>query len=112
MAITDRLTAKARARLEQQVGAGEDVLLSGTVGPVGLVLTTRRLMLAPPVTGAFPDRNLPLGAIQDVAWKKGLLGSQGVLTIRTGSETLEYKVPNKQGEPAAVLIRQAMAAVG
>lgn len=109
MAITDRLTAKARQRMEQQLTAGERLLLSGTVGPVGLVLTDQRLMLVPPVNGAFPDRSLPLGAIQDVAWKKGLLGSQGMLTIRTGSETLEYKVPNKQGEPAATRIRQAMA---
>jgi hypothetical protein len=108
MAITDRLTAKARARLEQQVTPDEQVLLSSTVGPVGLVLTSRRLMIATPVQGAGPDRNLPLTAIHDVAWKKGLLGSQGTLTIHTGSETLEYKAPNKQGEPAATLIRQAM----
>jgi hypothetical protein len=109
MAITDRLTAKARARLEQQVGPSEQVLLSSTVGPIGMVLTDSRLMIAYPVQGAYPDRNLPLTAIHDVAWKKGLLGSQGTLTIHTSSETLEYKAPNKQGEPASTLIRQAMA---
>lgn len=111
MALTDRFTAKARARLEAQAGPGEQVLLSSTVGPVGLVLTDRRLMLAAYNQLAGPDLNLPLSAIHQVAWQKGPLGSQGTLTILTSSESYTYKVPNKQGEPAAVQIRQAIAAL-
>lgn len=110
MAITDRFTAKARARLEAQAGPGEKVLLSATVGPTAMVLTDRRLMLAAYNQGAGPDLNLPLSSIHQVAWQKGLLGSQGTLTIRTSIETHEFRTPNKQGEPAAVQIRQAMAA--
>jgi hypothetical protein len=109
MAMTDRLTAKARGRLEAQVGPNEQILHSATVGPVGMVLTSQRLMLAPYVQTTAPDLNLPLSAIQDVAWQKGLLGSQGKLTIRTSTQTLEYKTPNKQGEPAAIKIRRAIA---
>lgn len=107
--MTDRFTRKARARLEAQTGPTEQVLHSATVGPVAMVLTTQRLMLAPYVRGVEPDQSLPLSAIQDVAYKRGPLGSQGRLTIRTSSQVLEYKTPNKQGEPAAIKIRQAIA---
>ena len=109
MTLSDRLTAKARGRLEAQTTATEQILHSATVGPVAMVLTSQRLMLAAYNQGAGPDLNLPLSAIQDVAWQKGLLGSQGKLTIHTSSQVLEYKAPNKQGEPAAVKIRQAIA---
>jgi hypothetical protein len=109
MALADKLTTKARSRLEAQVNADEQVLHSATVGPVALVLTDRRLMLAPYVQTAGPELNLPLSQIQDVAYQKGILGSQGRLTIRTSSQVLEYKTPNKQGEPAAIKIRQAIA---
>ena len=110
MTLTDKLTSKARARLEAQVGPNEQILHSATVGPVAMVLTSQRLMLAPYVQTAGPELNLPLSAVQDVAWQKGPLGSQGRLTIRTSSQVLEYKTPNKQGEPAAIKIRQAIAA--
>lgn len=110
MGIRDALTSKARHRLEAQVGPNEQVLLSGTVGPMGMVLTDRRLMLAPPAQGVYQDVNLPLSAIHNVAWKKGILGSPGLLSIHTSSQVHEYKVPNKQGEPAVTAIRQAIAA--
>lgn len=111
MTLSDRLTAKARARLEDQAGPTEQILHSATVGPVAMVLTTHRLMLAPYVRGVEPDQSLPLSAIQDVAYKRGPLGSQGQLTIHTSSQVLQYKTPNKQGEPAAIKIRQAIAGV-
>lgn len=110
MTFSDRLTAKARGRLEAQALPNEQILHSATVGPTAMVLTTQRLMLAAYNQGAGPDLNLPLSAIHDVTWQKGLLGSQGKLTIRTSDQVLEYKTPNKQGEPAAVKIRQAIAA--
>lgn len=109
MAVTDRFTRKARARLEDQIGPTEQVLHSATVGPVAMVLTNTRLMLAPYVRGVDPDQSLPLSAIQDVAYKRGPLGSQGQLTLHTSSQVLQYKTPNKQGEPAAIKIRQAIA---
>ncbi|TCC21654.1 hypothetical protein [Kribbella sindirgiensis] len=113
MANTDRFSRKARKRLEAQLGPDEQVLHSATVGPVGLVLTNRRLMLAPYVRGVDDEVNPQLSAIHNVAWRKGSLWSPGVLTIYTGSQTLTYdKVPNKQGESAAIAIRQAMAAQG
>lgn len=111
MSFKDKITSKARARLESQTGPNEPVLYSATVGPVGMVLTTHRLMIAHPMQGVYPDVNLPLSAIQNVAWKKAMLGSQGVLTIHTSGETLTYKATTKQGEPAAVRIRQAMAGI-
>lgn len=110
MTLRDKFTAKARGRLEAQAAPNEQILHSATVGPVAMVLTTQRLMLAAYNQGAGPDLNLPLSAIQNVAWQKGLLGSQGRLTIHTSHQVLEYKTPNKQGEPAAVKIRQAIAA--
>lgn len=111
MPITDRFTAKARARLEAQVGPQEQILYSATVGPVGMVLTDRRLMLAPYVQGTAPEVNLPLSAIHNVAWQKGHLGSQGTLSVHTSDQTHTYRVPNKQGEPAATRIRQAIASM-
>lgn len=111
MGLKDKITSKARARLEAQTGPNEQVLYSGTVGPVGMVLTTHRLMIAHPMQGVYQDQNLPLSAIQNVAWKKQIIGSQGVLTIHTSGEALTYKATNKQGEPAAVSIRQALAGV-
>lgn len=110
MTLSDKLTAKARGRLEAQTGPTEQILHSATVGPTAMVLTTQRLLLAPYNQLAGPELNLPLSAIQDVAWQKGPLGSRGTLTIRTSSQVLEYRTPNKQGEPAAVKIRQAIAA--
>jgi hypothetical protein len=109
MTLSEKLTAKARGRLEAQA-YGEQILHSATVGPVAMVLTNQRLMLAAYNQLAGPDLNLPLSAIQDVAWQKGPLGSRGRLTIRTPSEVLEYRTPNSQGELAAVKIRQAIAA--
>lgn len=111
MTLRDKATARARGRLEAQTGANERVLHSATIGHMGMVLTTRRLMLAPPIKGSEPELNLPLSAIQDVAWKKGPFGTSGQLTIYTSSQTLQYKVLNKQGEPAAVRIRQAIAGI-
>lgn len=111
MASGDRFTKKARARLEDQLAPDETVIHSATVGPVGMVLTNRRLMLAPYVQGIADDVNLPLSSIHNVAWTKGMLGSQGELSIHTSSQVFTYKVPNRQAEPAAVAIRQAIAAV-
>ena len=111
MTLSDRLTAKARARLEAQAMPGEHILHSATVGPVAMVLTTRRLMIAPYVRGVEPDQSVPLSQIQDVAYRRGPLGSRGQLTIRTSSQVLDYpKMPNSQGETAAVAIRLAIAA--
>lgn len=110
MTLRDKITAKARGRLEAQAGEGEQILHSATVGSVGLVLTTNRVMIAHPMQGVYEDVSLPLSAIQNVAWKKAMLGSQGLLTIHTSGQTLSYKATTKQGEPAAVRIRQAIAA--
>lgn len=110
VSIRDRITRKAREGLEAQIAPGEEVVLSANLAASALVLTNRRLMVAPAVEGSEASINVPLGAVQNVAWKKGILGSPGVLTIHTGSETHDYKVRNNEGSDAAVKIRQAIAA--
>lgn len=111
MSFGDRFTKKARARLTEQVGPGEQVLYSATVGPVGIVLTGKRLMLAPYVRGTEPDVNLSLGSIHNVTWQHKPGHVQGVMKIYTSSQEYEYRVPKKQAEPAVAAIRQAMTAV-
>jgi hypothetical protein len=110
MSVTDRFTRKARTRLEDQLTPGEHVIHSATIGPVGMVLTDRRLMLAPYVRGIDPDVNLTLSAIHNVTWQCGWGQMQGTLEVHTSSQTFTYMVPKKQGEPAVKAIRQAIAA--
>jgi hypothetical protein len=112
MGMTDKLSAKARERLTTSLGPDEAVLHSATVGPVGMVVTNRRVMFAPYNQLAGADNVLPLSAVTNVSWHKGALGSQGTLTIHTTAQPFTIKTPNKQGEPAAEAIRRAMAGVG
>jgi len=109
MGIADRVTRKARANLERQIMPGETVVLSSNLAASAMVLTNRRLMIAPALAGAEQEINVPLSAVQNVAWKKGLLGSPGVLSVHTGGQVHQYKVRNAQGDEAAVRIRQAVA---
>jgi hypothetical protein len=110
MTLGDKITSRARSRLTAQLGPREQVLHSATVGPVGVVLTTDRLMITHPMQGVYEDINLPLSAIQNVTWKKGMLGAPGEMTVHTSSQTFTYRGRNSQGEPAVTAIRQAIAA--
>lgn len=110
MTLADKITSHARNRLTAQLGPNEQVLHSATVGPVGVVLTTQRLMITHPMQGKYEDINLPLSAITNVTWKKGLLGAPGVMSVYTASQTYSYKGRNSQGVPAVAVIRQAIAA--
>jgi hypothetical protein len=96
--------------LEAQVGEGETVVLSTPLAASALLLTDKRLLIAPALRGAEPEINVPLRAVNNVAWQKGLLGSAGTLTITTGSGVHRYKARNHQGEPIAVRLRQAITA--
>lgn len=110
MTLSDKLTSRARQRLTAQLGPNEQVLHSRTVGPVGVVLTTHHLMITHPMQGVYEDINLPLPAITNVTWKKGLLGTAGVMSVHTASQTFSYKGRNSQGAAAVAVIRQAIAA--
>jgi hypothetical protein len=112
MGLRDRVTNKARQRLEAQVMDSERVMLSANLAASALVLTDRRLMIAPAVAGSEPDINVPLRAIQNVSWQKGMLGNPGTLQVHTSERAHSYKVRNNEGESAALSIRQAMAASG
>jgi hypothetical protein len=110
MGLNDRVNKKARERLEGQVMPGETVRLSSNLAASALVLTDRRVMIAPALSGSEPEINVPLRAVTNVAWKKGILGSPGLLTITTAGANHVYKVRNNDGENAAQQIRQAIAA--
>jgi len=109
MGLNDRITRKARENLEGQVMPGETVVLSANLAASAMVLTDRRLMIAPALAGSEPDMSVPLRNVQNVAWKKGLLGSPGSLVVTTAGTVHAYKVKNAQGEAAALRIRQAIA---
>lgn len=109
MGLNDRINRKARERLEAQVMPGERVVMSANLAASAMVLTDRRVMIAPAISGSEPEINVPLRAVTNVAWKKGILGAPGQLTVTTGGANHVYKVRNNDGEAAAQQIRQAVA---